>query len=771
MTAHVDEQAEQAVVGLSLIGGDKIADTVLATGLRPHHFYGGRESRVFAAIMAVSERGVPVDPLTVRAEYERLYGKKDAKAVIDVASTYGGWSEHSPVYAQRVREMASMRDAQQALHEMQEALNKSDRAAVGRALEKLNRAGEETRNDSLTPEGWADEVFKYLHAPKEEGFVPMPFPSLTHAMGGGMQRGEVLLISGYTNHGKDLALDTLLPTPNGWRYMAEIEPGDFVFDETGAPTKVVAESGVLHPGECFKLTFSDGSSVVASGTHEWVTCTHESRASASRAQRRERSHPGRDQRSKCVSDGIATTKEIARTLRTSWGRLRHGVWAAGPLQYPEADLPVDPYVVGAWLGDGSARSGQFTCWDDEIVNQIRLAGYEVRPYVRRGHYGIIGLAPSLRGLGVLGAKHIPESYLRASAGQRLALLQGLMDTDGTVRIGNGGSRCEIALMNKVLAEGVYELCLGLGLLARWREDRATLDGEDKGAVYSIAFTTDVPVFRLSRKLTRLPKRQKVRHRTIVSVERVDPVPTKCIQVEAESHQYLVTKACIATHNSIVADQMLDMAAQHGLRAHLYMTEMTAAQRGLRLLSRRTGISFGRLRSRAVNEQEMDRIIKELGQMPYGVSVVSDWDIEDVVRDALRARFDLVVIDLIHGFRYDDERGLDTLSKAAQRLARISTTKEGWGGCAVVIVAHLSGGQMAGSKSNKRPQPGLHSLKGSTSLSQDPDFVLFVWQQDDENGLPTGEGKVWIPKARSGDNEVVMVRLNPRYLRFEVAADL
>jgi replicative DNA helicase len=191
--------------------------------------------------------------------------------------------------------------------------------------------------------------------------------------------------------------------------------------------------------------------------------------------------------------------------------------------------------------------------------------------------------------------------------------------------------------------------------------------------------------------------------------------------------------------SVIADQLLDMAAQHGMRGHLYMTEMTAAQRGLRLISRKTGVPFGRLRSRSgITNQQWKEIFTELERMPYGVSVVSDWDIEDVVRDALRARFDLVVIDLIHGFSYDDERGLDRLSKAAQRLARVSTTREGHPGTAVVIVAHLSGGAMAGSKTPQRPKPGLHSLKGSTSLQQDPDFVLFVWQQDNEQERPRAQ---------------------------------
>jgi replicative DNA helicase len=221
--------------------------------------------------------------------------------------------------------------------------------------------------------------------------------------------------------------------------------------------------------------------------------------------------------------------------------------------------------------------------------------------------------------------------------------------------------------------------------------------------------------------------------------------------------------------SVFADQWLDTAVKHKRRAHLYMTEMTAQQRGLRYLTRETGIPYAKLRRRNLDPDERARIVKVLGrQIPYGVSIVADWDIEDVVRDALRAKWDFIVIDLIHGFHYQDERGLDRLSKAAQRLARASTTRGGYEGTAVVLVAHLSNVQMRESKSAKRPMPGLHSIKGATSLGQDSDFVVFVWQEDDENGTPSGIGKIYIPKARSGAFTTVDVDLNMRKFRFEAA---
>lgn len=229
---------------------------------------------------------------------------------------------------------------------------------------------------------------------------------------------------------------------------------------------------------------------------------------------------------------------------------------------------------------------------------------------------------------------------------------------------------------------------------------------------------------------------------------------------------VMTVAGYTNHGkSIWADMMLDQAAATR-QCHLYMTEMTAAQRGLRLISRNTGIPFHKLRGRKLTEREMAAVLAELKTMPYGVTIASGWTIEDVVRDALRARHDFVVIDLIHGFDYADEAGMRRITQATARLARMSTTREGHGGTAVVQVAHLSNVQMKDSKSNIRPKPGMHSLKASSSIQQDSDFVCFVWQQDDDDGIPTGEGEIYVPKARSGDFYQTNVRLNTRRFRFE-----
>lgn len=216
--------------------------------------------------------------------------------------------------------------------------------------------------------------------------------------------------------------------------------------------------------------------------------------------------------------------------------------------------------------------------------------------------------------------------------------------------------------------------------------------------------------------------------------------------------------------SILADMWLDSAAAAQKRCHAYLSEMTAEARGMRYLARRTGVSFMRQRRNDLTDDERKLILAELSHMDYGCSVVADWDVDDIVRDALRARYDFVVVDLLHGFHYEDERGLDRLSKAMQRLARVSTTIDGHPGTAVIAVTHL---KEEGLVRGKVPRPTIASIKGGSSIKQDAEFVGFCWQEQGEGGAPTGDGEIWLAKGRTGELCKVKVRLNPRRFRFEL----
>lgn len=221
--------------------------------------------------------------------------------------------------------------------------------------------------------------------------------------------------------------------------------------------------------------------------------------------------------------------------------------------------------------------------------------------------------------------------------------------------------------------------------------------------------------------------------------------------------------------SIIADQWIDSAVKHGKRCHLYMTEMTAITRGMRLLARRTGVPFVNQRARNLTADQRKKLVAELALIDFGCTIAADWDVDDIVRDALRARYDFVVVDLIHGFHYEDERALDRISKAMQRLARVSTTLNGFDGTAVLAVTHLK--EEGINRAGKIPRPTITSIKGGSSIKQDAEFVGFVWQDQEEDGALTGEAEFWLPKARSGGLVKLDLRLNVGRIRFELPSVL
>lgn len=333
--------------------------------------------------------------------------------------------------------------------------------------------------------------------------------------------------------GKALALETRVPTPRGWTTIGALNIGDQVFDENGYPCKVIAKSEVWTDTDCYEIEFSDKQKFVASGDHLWVLNK--------------------------VGEGSEVTVDT-RTIWATQHRSKRGDAAyrqdvRPPLQLPDADLFIDPYLLGVWLGDGNKDDGRITCPDEEVFDAFRAAGFTVTNQAKSSPYrrGIIDFAWRLEKIGVLNNKHIPHEYLWASEQQRWRLLQGLMDTDG--HCDKDSAAMEFVTIDKRMADDFGTLLASLGIKYGRSDGRATLYGRDVSAKYRFHFhlQRDRPVFTVKRKLERMrpysTHRTLFRRRVIKRVTRVTPVPTQCIQVDSPSHQFLVGERMVATHNS------------------------------------------------------------------------------------------------------------------------------------------------------------------------------------------------------------------------------
>jgi len=420
--------------------------------------------------------------------------------------------------------------------------------------------------------------------------------------------------------GKAEWVENLLPTPDGFRRMGDIQPGDLVFGSDGRPVRVKAVTEIMTGLECMALSVATGERFIVAADHLWPVnqrvCARNQRRpwtvdddSALRAAwesggsnaacdalphrsrhavNRRASELGATTNGKHYTScrrlseprifkmpdppSVISTKEISQTLFYGTRQdSRYSISVAPAIELPECDLAIPPYTLGAWLGDGTSSCAAITTSHSDvgIIERIRLDGIsaEGRKYPSKagsncGLYALgrgknwhdsraNGLHSKLRNAGLLNNKHIPASYLRSSIRQRMDLLRGLMDTDGTV---NTRGHCSFTNCNRRLAEDVHELISSLGMKAHWREKDAKLNGRVVGTCYTIEFhpPAGVDVFALERKLARQSARKRGTRadtRSVISVESVPSVPVKCIEVDAEDGIYLTGRSFIPTHNS------------------------------------------------------------------------------------------------------------------------------------------------------------------------------------------------------------------------------
>lgn len=366
--------------------------------------------------------------------------------------------------------------------------------------------------------------------------------------------------------GYALALDTPIPTPAGWTTMGNLKPGDQVFDEKGVPCRVQYASATYTDHDCYRIKFCDGTTVVADAGHRWFVQADLSIEYL--LGQRGRGRVGRPKPGESATfEGVVETRQLAVMQRTARGRSAIAVPVCQPLRLtaPQS-LPIPPYTLGLWLGDGHRVTPRITQHrlDIETADHIRSEGIDaVVRYIdsRNPDNATIFLdvpatgrpvspwASVFRTHGLVARKHIPPAYLRADAVTRLQLLRGLMDSDGTI---GADGRAEFVNTNADLAHGVHELLASLGIKASQRVRLARLTGHLTQYRINFKPTPDCNPFLLARKaaMVKAAERPSITHRRrIVSVEPVASVPVRCIQVDSPSSLFLCTKAMVPTHNT------------------------------------------------------------------------------------------------------------------------------------------------------------------------------------------------------------------------------
>lgn len=738
-------EAEQALLGKLMFDNDVLEQL---PPLAPGAFYDPVHGRIFNAIKSLIAQKRLADGVTLDEFFatdggiKEIGGRKYLMKLMEQAAPLTG---QAVSYAHLIRDLAARRQliaigvrlsgSAQSPPEGQDAMDLA--IAAERELQAIG-AGAGARDVSLREAGAS--VVESLSRPWRG--LATGIAELDNLIGG-LTAPDLVILAGRPGMGKAQPLDAKVMRSDGsWALMGELRLGDELASTDGARSLV---SGIYPQGrrQVFRVTFSDGRSTECCAEHLWSV--------------RYRDWDG---------PRILTTTQILQKLSFKRYLRRLSVEHIGGEFGVSIPVPVDPWLLGLYLGDGCGargRSVHISTADESTLERVRsvVAGTNVR-LVHRAAYDWrlcterMGGQPNhvlsgLRALGVVSClaheKFVPEVYKMLPRAGRLALLQGLMDADGWVEK-FGCTRFSSA--SERLADDVVYLARSLGLWAS-KSTRTNIKYTYKGETrrgrnaHVVTIAGRETLFRLPRKNHVHPIRRYAKPPVIMSIEPTRMAATQCISVTHPSRLY-VTDDFVVTHNTSLAVNL----AYNVARGHVvsedgqpirprvvafFSMEMSAEQLAGRALSRsstgegRMAFGYSNLYSREFRPRA-DAVSPLLKWMPETLRI-DDAAAQSVAnmrascRD-IRARFgglDLVVVDYL-------QLACDPNTRKTNRVEEVTAISGGLKAIAkdmrvpVLALSQLS--RQVESRADKLPQNS--DLRESGSIEQDADIILFVYRE-------------------------------------------
>lgn len=755
-------EQEQSVLG-ALLRRNDAAD--LIGDLKEEHFFDQTHRAVFRATMKLIGENKPADIMTVHNALIVAGGFEiDLSYLNNLLQTMPS-AANAGRYAQVVIDRAIKRALVEVAHEAIEIAHKSPADAVelvdavSTKLELLGRAT--VQNE---PELAADGLDAHLTAIDQRASGEMDLAistgmeDLDRQLNGGFRRGNLIVLAARPKMGKAQPLNSkVLMADGAWKMMGDITIGDKVTSVDGAESIV---TGIFPQGkkQTYRITFSDGRSTRCCAEHLWqVRSRH------------------------WAEDRVISLEEIIKLLKTQ----RHSRRLSIPLISGDfgrdINLHMDPYTLGAMLGDGNMTNStmKFSTAETETLDHILFAypkvtanfdsGVDYRLVTPRGHAnpitdGIVALG--LRGLRSH-EKFIPLQYLSASRISRLALLQGLMDTDGWVE---KSGTCMFSSSSKALADNVCDLARSLGYIVRraTKETSFSYLGEIKKGmtahVLRIAGIDRTEMFRMDRKKALCGYRTP--RLVIETIEMVEEEECQCIQVSHPSHLY-VTDDYIATHNTALAANIANYVAKDGIAA-LFSMEMSKSNLHDRNLASLGGIHLDHLLDpRKLTEDDwnsMTRAVLRLKSMKLYLDDQAALTLFQVAAKAKQIKrkaggLDLLVIDylqLMSATGGNRNAEIESITRGLKGLAKDLDI-------AILLLSQLN--RKLEDRPNKRPQPA--DLRDSGSIEQDCDIAMFVYRDEvyNQDSPDKGTAEVNVALNRQGASGTVRLQYTGEHTKF------
>ena len=644
----------------------------------------GFNGDVFRAIQALAVAGKPFDTITVFEQLEQAgkVGQGDELTRLNDIANYVPSAANLRRYAEILHEKHQSRSLSKAAMEIAELATAPGKPAEQIDAAQMILAKLATVKSKREPQHINQSLAQYLSLLTDlsEGKNPAistGISGLDRILNGGMRRGEMMVIGARPKHGKAQPLDAKILTLGGWASMGTLKVGDALASVDGNASVV---TGVFPQGKkpVFRVEFTDGRSTECCDEHLW------------RVYHRQWAKPK-----------VLSTADIRALMArpTMAGRL----WIDSPNgEFGCSDsLPLDPWLLGALLGDGDMTQTviRFSKNEEQILAMVRNAlpesvgmvhagGCDWRLSKKSGGKGGVDSNPltaAIRRLGLAGCKSedkfIPSIYMASDRASRLGVLRGLMDTDGWVEK-DGSVKFQSSSLQ--LARDVQTLARSLGY---WCFMRSRDTGYKKDGVfhpclpaYCLAISGEGidELFSFDGKRERVAGRVKFREIVFKSIEMVREAECQCISVSHESRLY-VTDDYVVTHNTAVSLQMArNMARDYTV---LFISqEMPVMQLMHRHTAAMGSVDLGRiLRADATDTGMWERVTEaaeKLGRLNLIHDDQSAQSLMDIRRKAMQVKrqhgLDVLFVDflqLMQGAGEDNRnRELDVISNGLKALA-------------------------------------------------------------------------------------------------------
>lgn len=781
--------AEQALLGAILIDNnafDRVSDI-----LTRDHFFDPLHANIFETLNTVISSGRLATPMTLKSYYDNAEPIDDKTTVPQYLGRLvrAAASTHSArEYGRTIIELAQRR----ALIVIGEGIAESafdataDRAAAGiieDAEQDLFRLGEsgsvESRGDVSFAVAAREAALAAQEACRRRGAVGLSTGLRDlDAKLGGLCRTDLIILAGRPSMGKAQPLDANVLTHRGWTSMGSLKVGDALASIDGKPSTV---TGVFPQGkrQVYRVEFNDGRAMECCDEHLWSV-----------------NYKG------WQNPRVISTNEVRTLLAKPHMKKRLYIETFnGQFGLPYAGL--DPWLIGVIIGDGCVKRSKLmvTSSDDEIIEGVRQAvgaGIEVRSnsnydyvltkpmrnscsfcgkeftqssrkrkfcdnkcscashyYTRRRGNSLYDhctkrpgaernwLIDCLREMGLWDVsaadKRIPDNLLKASRVDRLALLRGLLDTDGTVETWGTIRFCTVS---NILSRQVVDLVRSLGGIAK-AYPKHQKNGEHKTAwVINITGIKADPqeLFSIKRKASRLKEFERKQRLSFSDITPTRVAEVQCISVSHLSHLY-ITDDYIVTHNTALAVNIAWSVARNGnpdvhgemrpAPVGFFSLEMSAKQLANRVLSSVAEVSAEKIRYGTATDDELERIVRtsqDVADSPLYIDDRAGITIAQLMSRARKMRrqygIELLVVDYLQLMAGKGRRGENRVQEVTEITTGLKAIAKELN-IPVLALSQLS--RNVENRDEKKPQ--LSDLRESGSIEQDADIVLFVFREE------------------------------------------